>query len=375
MSKHIGCKVNLALALFFAVSVFVSSSATAQASENRSSDCERVFDRSNAPYTFQADSSDRLYLVLEPNVDEIVKRMLGQVSAEIRNSLSADSMIGHRRSVEDGKLIVSLSSRFATPEQMDEAETRIRKHIPKRRVFFFEYPLLNLERSGDFTFELHTNKNALKNLLGEAQAKTMAVVRRRLDPEGEYGISISPIGTQQIELTTPPVDDLDAFKETITRRGQVYFAMASSMAEGPNSSIWRLLPFENDQLGCLWVNESSPIVTSDGIRSASQGIDEYQRPQINFNLTQAGIRTFSEATLQYPGRLFAIVLDGEIISAPRINDPIFGSGVRITGDFTLEEAITLSSIIEAGELPASVSIVEERVLSLDALEQLKATQD
>ena len=111
-------------------------------------------------------------------------------------------------------------------------------------------------------------------------------------------------------------------------------------------------------------------MTSGDIRTASNGFDENNRPQINFNLNASGVQTFSQATLQNPGELFAIVFDGEVISVPRINDPIFGAGIRITGDFSEEEAVNLAAIIESGELPTTLSIVEERMLSAEELDRL-----
>ncbi|HBQ50134.1 MAG TPA: protein translocase subunit SecD, partial [Hyphomonas atlantica] len=61
--------------------------------------------------------------------------------------------------------------------------------------------------------------------------------------------------------------------------------------------------------------------------------------------------------------LFAIVLDDVIMSAPRINEPIPGGNVRITGDFTQEEAQDLAAIIEAGEMPAKVQFLDQRTVS------------
>ncbi|OYW83058.1 MAG: protein translocase subunit SecD, partial [Hyphomonas sp. 32-62-5] len=112
----------------------------------------------------------------------------------------------------------------------------------------------------------------------------------------------------------------------------------------------------------LLVREIPEVVGSD-IATASQGNDEANRPQINFRLNANGARKFYETTRNNSGKLFAIVLDDVIMSAPRINEPIPGGNVRITGTFTMEEAQDLAAIIAAGEMPAKVQFLDQRVVS------------
>jgi protein-export membrane protein SecD len=62
------------------------------------------------------------------------------------------------------------------------------------------------------------------------------------------------------------------------------------------------------------------------------------------------------------GNLFAIILDGKVISAPRINEPILGGNGIITGSFTFQEVTDLALLLRAGALPASLLILEERTV-------------
>ena len=114
--------------------------------------------------------------------------------------------------------------------------------------------------------------------------------------------------------------------------------------------------------GPLLIRSIPEIVGSD-IASASQGNDEANRPQINFRLNSNGARKFFETTRSNTNKRFAIVLDDSIMSAPNINEPIPGGNVRITGDFTIEEAQDLAAIISAGEMPAKVQFLDQRVVS------------
>jgi len=93
--------------------------------------------------------------------------------------------------------------------------------------------------------------------------------------------------------------------------------------------------------------------------SASAGIDQNNRPAVNFALNTVGARKFGNVTGENIGRPFAIILDGQVVSAPVIQSQIFGNG-QITGDFTVAETNELALILRAGALPAPLIVMEER---------------
>src|SRR5208337_610519 len=85
-------------------------------------------------------------------------------------------------------------------------------------------------------------------------------------------------------------------------------------------------------------------------------------PVVNFRFNIRGAQKFGEVTSKNVGRLFAIVLDNKVISAPRILGPITGGSGQISGRFTTEQANNLSILLRAGALPAKLTIVEERTV-------------
>ena len=85
-------------------------------------------------------------------------------------------------------------------------------------------------------------------------------------------------------------------------------------------------------------------------------------PDVNFRFNLRGGQRFGQVTSENVGRLFAIVLDGKVISAPRILGPITGGTGQITGNFTVEEADNLAVLLRAGALPAKLTVVEERTV-------------
>jgi len=94
-------------------------------------------------------------------------------------------------------------------------------------------------------------------------------------------------------------------------------------------------------------------------------------PAVSFRFNDAGARKFGEITKNNIGKFFAIVLDGKVVTAPRINSVINqGSGV-ISGNFTTAEANEVALLLRAGALPAPLKIIEERTvgpsLGLDSI--------
>ena len=84
--------------------------------------------------------------------------------------------------------------------------------------------------------------------------------------------------------------------------------------------------------------------------------------QVAIEFTATGTRIFGEITEQSVGRHLAIILDGNVYSAPRINERIPGGRAVITGQFTVDEARDLAIVLRAGALPAPVTILEERTV-------------
>jgi preprotein translocase subunit SecD len=102
-------------------------------------------------------------------------------------------------------------------------------------------------------------------------------------------------------------------------------------------------------------------VSGKDLRNARPTIDENNQPAVSFTLNTDGGRRFGTVTGENIGRNLAIVLDGRVQSAPRIDGRITTDG-RIYGAFTQEEVQNLSLILRSGALPASLTYLEERTI-------------
>ena len=96
------------------------------------------------------------------------------------------------------------------------------------------------------------------------------------------------------------------------------------------------------------------------MRNAKPTLDELNLPAVSFTLNGEGVSKFSRVTGENVGRQLAIVLDGQVESAPRIESKISQPEARITGSFTQQEAADLSLTLRSGALPAALKLQESR---------------
>ena len=122
--------------------------------------------------------------------------------------------------------------------------------------------------------------------------------------------------------------------------------------------------------------ENQIIISGENLVDAQATFDQRtNEPVVSFRFDSRGASRFGQVTQQNVGRLFAIILDDEVISAPQIQEPILGGSGQISGSFTAQSANDLAVLLRAGALPADLTIVEERTVgpSLGA-DSIKAGQ-
>jgi preprotein translocase subunit SecD len=214
--------------------------------------------------------------------------------------------------------------------------------------------------------------------------QAIQTIRNRIDQFGvtepviqEYG---GP-GQYEILVQLPGVDDPERVKRLMQSTALLELKLVES---GPFPSQQTLLQTYGGTLppNLEMVESVQPETTADlggeawyavdrlasitgrDLKGAFPSRDQNARPAVTFNLTAEGSQRFGQVTGENIGRLLAIILDGRIQSAPRIDARITDSGI-ITGGptgFTLQEAQDLALVLRSGALPASLEYLEERVV-------------
>ncbi len=146
---------------------------------------------------------------------------------------------------------------------------------------------------------------------------------------------------------------VEAANQAMTRDSELAWGGEYRAEDGQNGRLLYVLKREPELTGGS-VQNAVPQIGLDNANPSAWGVSL----QLN---AEAGSR-FAQLTQANVGRLLAIVLDGEVQSAPRINERIPRGTASITGSFTPDEAKDLAVVLQAGSLPAPVRIIEERTV-------------
>ena len=134
--------------------------------------------------------------------------------------------------------------------------------------------------------------------------------------------------------------------------------------------MWSVEPNEYDstkthfELNAIRVSNRAGVaaLAGDVVADASAGVDSYNRPCVDMQMNVEGAKQWSALTKKNIGRAIAIVLDGYVYSAPRVENEISGGRSQITGSFTIQATQDLANVLRSGKMAAPVRIVQEEVV-------------
>lgn len=193
------------------------------------------------------------------------------------------------------------------------------------------------------------------SLLDQAVRQSIETIRQRIDSLGTREPLIQSYGQGRFVVQIPGIYDSRRVKSLIGRTAQLNFQIITQETYGTKVPDWH----HADRFHYVL---PEVLMTGHALHHVTVGFDDYQQPNIAFRLTHEGAERFATVTRQYQGRQLAILLDGKVLSAPVIKDPITTGTGTITGRFTLEEASDLSILMGTGSLPASLHCLEEKMI-------------
>jgi preprotein translocase subunit SecD len=206
-----------------------------------------------------------------------------------------------------------------------------------------------------------------------AVAQSIEIIRRRIDENGTKEPTIQQQGENRIVLQLPGVDNPAHVKDLLGQTAKLSFRLVDESTT-PEDIMANRIPIgsevlegEKDDQGRShpFAVKKQVVLTGETLTDAKADFDQYNKPIVSFVLDAVGARKFGDVTKANTGKRFAIILDGQVVSAPVINEPIYGGKVQITGRFTVEEATNLALLLRAGALPAPLLVLEERTVGPD----------
>jgi preprotein translocase subunit SecD len=203
----------------------------------------------------------------------------------------------------------------------------------------------------------------------------LETIRNRIDQFGVAEPSIQQQGENRILVQLPGVQDPERAKALIGKTALLEFKLLDDRVD-PETALRSGVPPEDEILYQRRVDKETkqerriPFVvqkkvhiTGRDLSTARVSIDQNtSEPYVSVEFNSAGAKAFAELTEANVGRRLAIILDGNVHSAPQIRERIPSGRAQITGGFTTEEATDLAIVLRAGALPAPVQVLEERTV-------------
>lgn len=196
-------------------------------------------------------------------------------------------------------------------------------------------------------------------------AQSIEIVRRRVDEMGTAEPFIQQQGEDRILVQLPGLQDPSRIKNLLGKTAKLQFRFVdTSLVADPNRPVpgHDILTEDHEGRPVHYAVNKRLIVSGENLVDAQPSFDQYNRPLVAFKFDSLGARKFGDATRHNVGKIFAIILDDKVISAPRIQEPILGGAGQITGNFTVQEAQDLALLMRAGALPAPLNVIEERTV-------------
>ena len=210
-------------------------------------------------------------------------------------------------------------------------------------------------------------EEAKRERANNVMQQSVEIIRRRIDETGTREPSIQRQGDTRILIQLPGLGDPERIKNLLGQTAKLSFRFVEENVRpgvDPIPAGAEVLPAaegERDTGLSEYVVRKRIMVGGETLVDAQPTFQD-NAPVVSFRFDAVGAKRFADATTQNVGRLFAIVLDGEVISAPVIREPILGGAGVISGTFTVQQVQDLALLLRAGALPAPLTILEERTV-------------
>ncbi len=304
------------------------------------------------------------HLLAEVQVEDVYQTRLESMWPEVRDLLRQ-----HRATLGPIRLQPTTKPELRVrlvekPEKVEEAAQLVRG---------LARPVTTLTGVGASDIEVKTEGDQIVVTLSEAEKlasdertvkQALEIIRRRIDEVGTREPTIQRQGTNRILIQVPGIGSAAELKAIIGTTAQLKFQPVvgrATSADEPAGAGNEILP-SVDEPGVFYILEKAPVVTGEDLVDAEPAFDQNGRPAVAFRFDPSGARKFGDYTQENIGNPFAIVLDGEVISAPVIQSHIPSGVGIITGRFTVEETTKMAVLLRAGALPAGLKFLEERTV-------------
>ena len=296
------------------------------------------------------------YLLLEIDTKPLIKERIQSKVLPLKKLLNENNIQYKNFLISSNKISFNLVNNDFQKFKNKFTEIKnnsLNKYIDKYKSFELE---TEFSKSN---VEIFYSKFGLLNINNFALRQSIEIVRRRIDDVGTKEPTILQRGEKRILVELPGMKDPERIKNLLGKTAQLNFRLVTDNNEFGTDE---LISEDGEK-----INVSKRIIMSgENLIDAQPSIqNQNNKPVVSFTLDRLGAQKFGRATTDNVGRRLAIVLDGEIVSAPNINEPITSGNGMISGNFTFQDATDLALLLRSGALPTPLLVVEERTVGPD----------
>jgi SecD/SecF fusion protein len=321
----------------------------------------------NRPMTLGLDLQGGSHILLAVDQQDLIDERLQATRDDIR-TLLRDAKIGYTGLSGTGR---SVQVRIRDAVEVEKAKMALAQlTAPVSNTLFGTGSVseLALEEPEPGLLRYTITDQGLAYRVSSAVTQSIEVIGRRVNELGTTEPIIQRQGSDRILVQVPGLQDPQRLKDILGQTAKLTFQMVDTSVSVQEAIEGRppagsSVIYSMDDPPVPYLIEDRVIVSGENLVDAQATFDSRtNEPVVSFRFDAKGATRFGQATQQNVGRLFAIILDKQVISAPRINEPILGGSGQISGSFTAQSANDLAVLLRAGALPADLTIVEERTV-------------
>jgi len=295
------------------------------------------------------------YLLLEINSDTLIQEKIQDKVIPIKKLLKENSISYSNFKINNKSLTINIDNinKFELLFY-SRNDNLVNPYIDNYRSFELTYKKISNDR-----INISFSKFGLLTINNSALKQSIEIVRRRIDDVGTKEPTILQRGEKRILIELPGLKDPDRIKTLLGKTAQLNFRLVS---ENNEFGTDKLISENGENLDV----SKRIIMSGENLIDAQPNINnQNNEPTVSFTLDRLGAQKFGRVTTDNVGKRLAIVLDGEIVSAPSINEAITSGSGMISGNFSFQEATDLALLLRSGALPTPLLVVEERTVGPD----------
>lgn len=310
------------------------------------------------------------HLLYQLDENEMTEDWLGTIRDDVRETLRKNRIpyIDLMQNVAER----TVSVKIREGGDFDKAYSELRKlSVPVGGTLggFSGAHNFDVDQSGDNGIVLKVTEAGLTQRMNSAIQASIETIRRRVDAFGTTEPSIQRQGRNRVLVQVPGISDVERLKKLIGETGKLEFKLVDPSANAAQLAESKQVPPDDDLLYSTgtppvpYAIKKETLVSGESLVDAQPSFDQRTgEPVVTFRFDATGAKRFGKVTQENVGLPFAIVLDGKVISAPVIREPILGGSGQISGRFNVQEANDLAVLLRSGALPAKLTVIEERTV-------------